>query len=424
MFPRSLLAAVLLVSPALAAPTLTTVQDMLYKADGTRFNGTLTIAWNSFQAADRSAIVTQSTTVKVVDGNLRVQLVPNATSSPQTYYVVTYNSDGRVQFQEIWSVPLSPQPLRVRDVRMAAPNLTAADTGGGSSGPIQESDVVGLIGDLGARPAKGPGFAAGRVAVISALGNLESASGDPGDCVRVDGSSGPCGSQAASFVDGDTLAGLVDGSNTSFSLTAMPDPPTSLAVYRNGLLQKIVQDYTVAGRTVQFVAANAPAPGDTLLASYRLTGVDASAPQPFPGSQVLCSGTGTFTNSTALASIGSCSIPAGLLAAGDRVEIRFDVEHQGTASGFSVEVHWGATTVLHRDAAATETLVTARADSAVTAAGAQLSHQSWGAALAFSAGVAASTDSYTDGLTIDFQGKLAQAGDTVTLRAFTVVRLP
>ena len=85
----------------------------------------LTISWNSFQAVDNSAIVTQSTTVKVVDGNLRVQLVPSTTATPAGAYSVTYNSDGRIQFQERWAVPSSTQPLRVRDVRLTSPAATA-----------------------------------------------------------------------------------------------------------------------------------------------------------------------------------------------------------------------------------------------------------------------------------------------------------
>jgi hypothetical protein len=407
---------------ALAAPPLTTIQDVLYKADGTRFNGTVTISWTSFQAMDNSTIATQSVTVKIVDGNLRVQLVPTTTSTPTTYYSAKYNSNGRIQFEETWSVPSSVQPLHVRDVRVATPsNVAGADT----SAPAQESDIVGLIADLGARPLKGPGFAAGRVAVVDALGALESAGGNATDCVHVDGSSGPCGSGATpSFVDGDSPAGIVDGSNTSFTLSAVPNPAASLAVYRNGILQKTGQDYTATDSTIQFVAAAAPQPGDTLLASYRLTGADSGTPQAFPNPQVLCSGTGAATSSTSLTSVGACAIPAGLLAPGDRVEIRFDFAHQGTASGFSFEIYWGATTILQRDAGAGDTLVTGRANAAILAAGAQLDSQSWGTVLPFSASVASAADSYTSGLTIDFQGMLAQTGDALTLANYTVVRFP
>jgi hypothetical protein len=423
---RLLFAAVWLALSALAGPPLTTIQDVLYKADGTRFSGAITISWTSFQAADNSTIATQSTTVKIVDGNLRVQLVPTTNSTPAVYYSVKYNSNGLVQFQETWSVPSSAQPLRVRDVRVATPsNVAAADTSGGTSTtPAQESDIVGLIADLGARPLKGPGYAAGRVAVVTALGALESATGSPTDCVRVDGSSGPCGGSQPSFVDGDSPSGIVDGSNTSFTLSAVPDPAPSLAVYRNGMLQKTGQDYTLAGSTIQFVAAAAPQPGDTLLASYRLTGTDSGAPQVFPSTQVLCSGTGAATNSASLTSIGTCAIPSGLLALGDRVEIHFDFAHQGTASGFTFEILWGATTILQRDAAASDALVTGRANAAILAAGAQLDSQSWGTVLSFSATVASAADSYANGLTIDFQGKLAQTGDTLTLGNYTVLRFP
>jgi len=426
MIRRLSVAAALLAASALAGPPLTTIQDVLYKADGTRFNGTVTISWRSFVAIDNSTITTQSLTVKVVDGNLRVRLVPTTSATPAATYAVTYNSDGRVQFQETWAVPSSAQPLRVRDVRVGTPSgAVSADTGGGAGGPVQESDVVGLIADLGARPVKGPGFAAGRVAVVNATGGVESATGNPSDCVRVDGSSGPCGETAPSFVDGDSPAGIVDGSNAMFTLSAIPDPVTSLAVYRNGVLQKAAQDFTLTGNTVQFISEATPQPGDTLLASYRLSGAQAASPQQlYPGPQVLCSGTGASTNSSTFANLGACTIPAGILAPGDRVEIRFDLAHQGSASGSTFAVQWGATTVVQRDAAAAETLIAGRADAAILAVGAQVSWQSWGAVLAFGAGVGNAADDYNSGIAINFQGKVATGADTLSLSGFTVVRVP
>jgi hypothetical protein len=426
MIRRTIFAVVCLAVAAISAPPLTTIQDVLYKADGTRFNGTLTISWNSFQAADNSAIVTQTSTVKVVEGNLRVQLVPNATVTPPVYYTVTYNSDGRVQFQENWAVPSSTTPLRVRDVRTAAPVTTSAgggnDTGGG---PVPESGVVGLIADLGARPVKASSLAAGRVAFVDALGLLDSVDGNASDCVHVDGSSGPCGSGGAtSFVDGDSLTGIVDGANGSFALSGTPAPATSLALYRNGILQKAGQDFSVSGAAITFVAAAVPQPGDTLLASYRLGTGDSGASQTFPAPQVLCSGTGSATNATTLSSIGTCAIPAGLLVPGDRITIAFDLSHQGSVSGFSFEVDWGATAIAVRSGASTDTLVTGRADAAILAAGSQVSAQSWGAVLPFSATVAAASDAYTNGIAINFRGLLAQSGDTLSLASYTVVRLP
>jgi hypothetical protein len=113
-----------------------------------------------------------------------------------------------------------------------------------------------------------------------------------------------------------------------------------------------------------------------------------------------------------------------VLLPGDRVEVRYDLAHTGTVSGFSFELHWGATVVSHRDAAVSDVIVTGRADAGILTSGAQLSFETWGAVLPFTAGVASASDSYATGLTIDFQGKLAQAGDTLALANYTVVRLP
>ena len=408
---------------AAAAPPLTTVQDVLYKADGTRFNGTLTIRWNSFQASDSSAIVTQSTTVKVQDGLLRVQLVPTTTSTPPTVYTVTYNADGRVQFQESWSVPSSAQPLHVRDVRTTA--APASSSAGADTGGITESSVTGLIADLGARPVKSPTYTPGRAAVVDSTGLISTAAGNGADCMHVDGSSAPCGGVAAAFVDSESPAGIVDGSNTVFAISATPDPAGSLAVYRNGMLQKAGQDYTVTGATLTFASGATPQPGDTLLASYRLNGTGGSsgASSSYPTPQILCAGTGQSTSAATLSVLATCNIPAGLLAPGDDIEIRFDYAHQG-AGTVSIEVDWGATTLVHRDAPAGETLITGRGSAAILAGGAQLSAQSWGTSASFAAALGGAADNYSAGLAVTFSGNVAQSGDTLTLNSFTLVRVP
>ena len=139
MIQRSLFAWVLLAQCALGAPALTTIQDVLYMANGTRFNGNLTISWSSFQAADNSNIITQAVNVTVVDGNLFVRLVPSTNANPSGYYSVAYSSNGQVQFQELWAVPPSATPLYVRNVRIGTtPGGNGSIPSGGSgsdSGP-------------------------------------------------------------------------------------------------------------------------------------------------------------------------------------------------------------------------------------------------------------------------------------------------
>jgi len=117
-------------------------------------------------------------------------------------------------------------------------------------------------------------------------------------------------------------------------------------------------------------------------------------------------------------------IPGGSLAAGDRIEVRFDIEHQGSAGAYSFEVHWGTTTVLHRDATAGDSQGTGRAISPCGSEVRSRANQSWDTALPFATGVGTAADDYfTNGITIDSQA-LAASGDTVTLRNFSVVRVP
>ena len=101
---RKLLSLFLLVPAAslsllLAAPSLTTIQDILYKADGTRFNGSINIQWNNFQAADSSIVATQSITLQIVNGVLEVELVPTTNASAGANYQVVYSSAGQYQFR-------------------------------------------------------------------------------------------------------------------------------------------------------------------------------------------------------------------------------------------------------------------------------------------------------------------------------------
>jgi hypothetical protein len=412
----------LLTWAALAGPPMTTIQDTLYKADGTRFNGLVNIAWGGFEASDQSAIANQVITVKIVNGRLNVQLVPNTNSTPVVFYSVTYNSDGRVQFSETWAVPPSASPLRLRDVRVPTATVTGSDTG---SGPVPESEVTGLVADLNTRPVKGPAYTPGAVATVNSLGTIDTVAGNPTDCVHVDGTSGPCGTAQPGFKDQDLPAGIVDGSNNSFTLSAVPNPASSLDVYRNGLLQEPGTDYAlVNSNVIQFTAGNTPQPGDTLLANYRLSNAGAGTSQLFPSPQVLCSGTGGAVNTTSTGSLGSCTIPSGLLMGGDHVEIKFELAHQGTSGDFSFQVQWGGTTILQRTAAAGDAQVSGHADAGLDSAGAQVSTLSWGTVLPLSATVGSATDTYASGLVVRFQGAMGVAGETLTLRNYAVVRLP
>jgi hypothetical protein len=89
------------------------------------------------------------------------------------------------------------------------------------------------------------------------------------NCVHVDGSSGLCSSLTINFVDAETPGGVVNGSNTAFTLVNAPSPSTSLHLFRNGLLQMATLDYTISGSAVTFFSVSTPQLGDTLIAEYR-----------------------------------------------------------------------------------------------------------------------------------------------------------
>ena len=80
-FRRSAMLLVAAAAMAKAQPALTTIQDILYRADGTRFNGEIFISWNSFQAGDTSNIATAQVKLPIVNGVLSVKLVPTTTAS-------------------------------------------------------------------------------------------------------------------------------------------------------------------------------------------------------------------------------------------------------------------------------------------------------------------------------------------------------
>lgn len=255
---------------AVAAPPLTQIHDVLYKADGSPFTGTATISWRSFTAADASNIPTNQVTVQIVGGLLRVRLVPTTNARETAYYIVKFNAEGRTQFTELWAVPPSAVPVRVADIRIASPpgsNVTPPP------GVVQIADVMGLTEALAARPVKSVAYAPGRIAFIDAMGELAAVSGNPNDCVRANGTVGACGSAASiGFVDMESPQGAVNGVNQVFLLTQAPAPASSLHMFRNGILQKPGVDYVLSGNTVTFLSGATPQPGDELAASYRTGG--------------------------------------------------------------------------------------------------------------------------------------------------------
>jgi hypothetical protein len=413
-----------------AQPALTTIQDILYLANGLRFDGELFISWNSFTAGDTSNIPTARVKVPIVNGVLFVKLVPTTTASAGANYNVTYNSKGVDQFSQVWAVPPSSVPLTVADVLVSTGTVVGGGGGAGgiTTSPVQITDVVGLSNALANLPQKGINFALGRAAVINSSGQIDGASGNPGDCVLVDGNSGPCGGGGGGilpqFSDNETPSGAINGINTVFTLVAVPSPSTSLQVFLNGLKMDPVMDYIISGSVITFTLSSTPQTGDVLLASYRYGSIN-NPTGSLTSPQVVCSTTGNTTSSSTSATLGTCTIPGGLLFAGDRIMVRYLYSHQGTATGFTPQVAWAGTPVLSRTATAADTGFAGTLDFAVAPGVQQWAGQSWGSSLGFAVAMGSVSANTGLSLTISFIGQMsASTSDSLTLINFTVVRYP
>ena len=369
----------------------------------------------------------QTKAVPVVNGNLLVQLAANATATPPAnFYTVSYQSSGNQQFTETWSVPVSTTPLTVRSVR--ASTLLSASSSPGSNttpGPIAESAVTGLLSDLAVRPTKGAAFGANGVAIVDNNGVLETAVGQVGDCVLVDGTTGPCG--APTFVDAETPGGTVNSVNVTFTLSNTPKG-SSLQLFRNGVYQTLGFDYNLTASTITFVAAATPQPGDTLTSSYRVDPaaagiVAAPAVRTTASAQVLCSAPGITTGLGLWTTLGSCDVPASQLRAGDRIEVRFTFQHVGHTTGFDIEFDWGSTVALTRHGGVQDAAVVGQVEAAIATNGALLTEQSWGTVLQFLPAVLAAPPQ--SGVNVALKASVGSStADSVQLVNFTVLRYP
>jgi hypothetical protein len=111
------------------APATTTINDVVYRGDGTVAGGTLLTSWPAFTSADGYAVAAGSTSVTLGSGGaLSVALVPNASATPSgTVYTVVYQLDDGTVKTEYWVVPAA-----------SPTNLTAVRTALGTAGTPAE----------------------------------------------------------------------------------------------------------------------------------------------------------------------------------------------------------------------------------------------------------------------------------------------
>jgi hypothetical protein len=106
-------------------PTLTTISDTVYRADGSPAAGTLLISWPAFISASGATVAAGNNHVTLgTNGSFTAQLAPNAGANPAgTVYTVTYQlSDGTVK-TENWSIGTA-SPETISQVRTLAGTTT------------------------------------------------------------------------------------------------------------------------------------------------------------------------------------------------------------------------------------------------------------------------------------------------------------
>lgn len=103
------------------SPATTTVQDTVYKSDGSLASGSVVITWQPFISADHKPVFGGTKTIPLTNGALSVQLAPTVGATPAgTSYDVKYYQSGAVFYEETWVVPSSAQPVGLAQVRATA----------------------------------------------------------------------------------------------------------------------------------------------------------------------------------------------------------------------------------------------------------------------------------------------------------------
>lgn len=265
------------------AQSLTAISDTVTQPNGSVFNGIVKITWTG---GSGSSVAPTTSSARVYAGLISVLLVPTTTVSPCAFYTVTFTSnDGQTTWTQLWYVPLSTATLTIVEVLTVSSGCTTSSGGGSGGGtggsggtitvPIPISDVSGLSLALAAKPNMSTTYNPSTTAWIDSFGNVGSIPGNPTDCVKVNGTSGPCGSGSSlsvAFVDAETPSGTLNGTNLTFNLSQTPSPANSLELFRNGVLMDVGLDYSLSANAVTFTSISTPQPNDALLAYYRIAG--------------------------------------------------------------------------------------------------------------------------------------------------------
>src|SRR5881392_4256196 len=135
-------------------PALTTISDVVYRADGSPAAGTVVITWPNFSTADGKAVAAGELHVTIGSGGvMTIALAPNFGSTPAgTYYKVVYKLDDGTTSTEFWVVPATG-PTTIAAIRaLVVPTQMGAQL---ASKQYVDSAVVGTVHLAGAESITG-----------------------------------------------------------------------------------------------------------------------------------------------------------------------------------------------------------------------------------------------------------------------------
>ncbi len=103
---------------AVAQVATTTVQDTVYRADGTPASGTVIVSWPTFTTAAGQAVAAGNTSATIgPNGALAMTLTPNAGATPTgSYYTAVLHLDDGTTSQQYWVVPVSATPVTLATI--------------------------------------------------------------------------------------------------------------------------------------------------------------------------------------------------------------------------------------------------------------------------------------------------------------------
>jgi hypothetical protein len=103
---------------AAAQVATTTIQDTVYRADGTPAGGTVLVSWQTFTTAAGQAVAAGNTSATIgANGALSLALTPNAGAMPTgSYYTAVLHLDDGTTSQQYWVVPVSATPVTLATI--------------------------------------------------------------------------------------------------------------------------------------------------------------------------------------------------------------------------------------------------------------------------------------------------------------------